>query len=63
MKTSYNRKDLDWKICGETVKNVGLEAEYVTCWKCVNDQLKGMPIHISEEDTEEELETDNEEEE
>ena len=48
MKTSYNRKDLDCKICGETVNNVGLEATAVTCWKCVNEQLKGMPIFISD---------------
>jgi len=60
MKTSYNRKDLDCKICGETVKNVGLEAEYVTCWKCVNDQLRGMPLPCQEEEVEEEEESNQE---
>jgi hypothetical protein len=50
MKKSYSRKDLDCKICEETVKNVSSEATAVTCWKCVNDQLKGMPISISEDD-------------
>lgn len=49
---SYTRKDLNCKICDETVNNVGIEATAVTCWKCVNDQLRGMPMNMCEEDLE-----------
>lgn len=43
MKTKKNTKSLNCKICGEEVKNVGHDAEKVTCWKCVN---KMMNTHI-----------------
>ena len=63
MKTSYNRKDLDCKICGETVKNVGLEAEYVTCWKCVSDQLRGMPSPCQDDEEDDDIQEHEHEEE
>lgn len=28
--------------CGEVVKNVDAETVKVTCWRCVNDQLRGF---------------------
>lgn len=55
---AYNRKDLNCKICGELVKNVGLEADSVTCWKCVSDQLRGMPAPVVDK-TEEEWDEDH----
>jgi hypothetical protein len=55
---AYIRKDLSCKICGELVKNVSLEATHVTCWKCVSDQLRGMPTPANN-DTEEEWDEDH----
>lgn len=40
--SSKQRKSKDLACaCGEVVKNVGAETVKVTCWRCVNDQLRG----------------------
>jgi hypothetical protein len=45
-------KSLDCKICGEEVKNVGCDAEKVTCWKCVSKSLNGIVSLADEEEDE-----------
>jgi len=49
-KYGKGRKQLPCKICNETVENVGSEATAVTCYKCVSDQLRGLPIIEDEKD-------------
>lgn len=49
MKGKKNTKTLNCKICGEEVKNVGSEAEKVTCWKCVNKMMSSSYIPLADE--------------
>jgi len=42
MKVKKTKKQLECKVCGDLVNNVGSEATAVTCWKCVNKMVNGI---------------------
>ena len=54
MYKKIDKKSLPCKVCNETVENVGHEATAVTCSKCVNEQLRGLPILEEIDDLEQE---------
>ena len=49
-RSNKHNKSLNCKICGEEVKNVGEDAEKVTCWKCVNKSMQTVILPSEEED-------------
>jgi hypothetical protein len=49
-KSRKHTKSLNCKICGEEVKNVGEDAEKVTCWKCVSKMMSTNVSLADEED-------------
>lgn len=48
--SNKHNKSLNCKVCGEEVKNVGEDAEKVTCWKCVNRSMQTVILPSEEED-------------
>ena len=52
-------KTMNCKICGEEVHNCGVDAEKVTCWKCVNKMMSTGFTLAEEEEIEKELKSNN----
>ncbi len=46
---SNKGKTLNCKICNEEVHNVGVEAEKVTCWRCVQRSMRGIVEYCKDE--------------
>lgn len=60
MSRQNNSKELDCKVCGETVKGVGEDATAVTCWKCVTKGLScGLTYSDIDDIHEDEIENNN----